>query len=334
MLRTIQTPHLRPIVSAGQVITAATPSATINIGAGDYSAVARNSAGKATLTRRSPQPIRPGIVIGSPSGSIANGGYFTYDTDPSSASIVGETLGAAGSGDDGNFDFLAVDYRSAEDDRVSPLQTVVATSHGMRWIVARITAAGAISYGHNQIASVSLASSIYTITYKNAFARTPLAFVCPVATTQKSYLLSRTASTCTVSMFDASEAAENNAFHLIVVGWDRTRDTWGMERAVQVAQRKPRLECFRVNGTGTAAIALGSTDAALTDNGTGDYTLTWTKPFAFAPVVIPVGKAGRAQLKSATSSTAANIVTFGATGSAADDEFCALVMGFDCVDEQ
>lgn len=306
----------------------------MDIGPGDYSAAASASTGKFSLTRSNP-PIRAGIVIGSVGASIANGGYFTYDTDPASGSIVGEFLGAAGSGDDGTGDYLAIDYRNEFTDRVAPLQSLRASTHGMRWVVARITSAGVADIGSAHFSSISKASSVYTLTFRNAFARTPLVFCTPIAALQKSYrVTAKTASSVDISTFDASEAAEDNSFYFVAVGWDRKDDSWGMEKAVQIGYRKPRIECFRIDGTGTANLALGSTDAALVDNGTGDYSLTWTTPFLRAPIVLTIAKADRAQLASAASTTAANIVTFNATGSAADDEACVLVIGADCADEQ
>lgn len=45
---------------------------------------------------------------------------------------------------------------------------------------------------------------------------------------------------------------------------------------------------FRVDGTGTASILEGSTDATLTDNDTGDYTLTLSEGGARTMVVVGV----------------------------------------------
>lgn len=50
-----------------------------------------------------------------------------------------------------------------------------------------------------------------------------------------------------------------------------------MLREVKSTQRLVRELCFKVTGTGTAAINQGSPDATLVDNGTGDYTLTFAK---------------------------------------------------------
>lgn len=93
---------------------------------------------------------------------------------------------------------------------------------------------------------------------------------------------------------------------------------------------------FKVTGTGTAAINQGSTDATLTDNGTGDYTLTFTKPFARAPipVVTPLTTGIHAEVTSA-SSTAVRIKTFAvADGTTATDAvFFVHVLGYDSADE-
>lgn len=45
------------------------------------------------------------------------------------------------------------------------------------------------------------------------------------------------------------------------------------------AGRNKYSKYFKVDGTGTAAILSGGTQATLTDNGTGDYTLTFTPAF-------------------------------------------------------
>lgn len=59
-----------------------------------------------------------------------------------------------------------------------------------------------------------------------------------------------------------------------------------MLRDIKSPQRAMRMLSFRITGTGTAAIAEGGFDATLTDNGTGDYTLTFTNPFARLPTVV------------------------------------------------
>jgi hypothetical protein len=59
-----------------------------------------------------------------------------------------------------------------------------------------------------------------------------------------------------------------------------------MKRPVESAQRKLRLLALKVDGTGTASLGgPSSLEATLTDNGTGDYTITFDKAFTQVPVV-------------------------------------------------
>jgi len=111
----------------------------------------------------------------------------------------------------------------------------------------------------------------------------------------------------------------------------------GMSRSVKSTQRNPILLAFRVTGTGTAVIDEGTTDATLTDNGTGDYTLTFAQAFSRAPAVTAtcVATAGDAFACIHTvSTTAVRIVTFDATDgtTAKDTVFHVLVYGYDSAD--
>lgn len=327
MLRSLKSPHIGTHITAGLVSTTAT--ASMSVGAGDFLTVTRNSAGKTTLTRYR-APIRPGIVLAQAFTSIANGGYGTYDTDPSSASVVSEFLDASGSGDDGLGFVLAVDYLNEFTDRTSPYQGVTNTARSPRIMGFKISSAGAAAIGGTQSSSVSKATSVYTTTFARAFGRDCMVFCTPIAAAQKACNVTAvSASACSVATFSSAEAAEDNSFYMLVVGWDAKDEQWGGNKRIQVPQLKPRLETFRVSGSGTAAIALGSTDASLVDNGTGDYSLTWTTPFAREPIVICTAKAGRAQCLSAATTTGVNIGSFGATGTAADDDINVFVLGYD-----
>jgi hypothetical protein len=99
-------------------------------------------------------------------------------------------------------------------------------------------------------------------------------------------------------------------------------------------QRLPRQLHFKVDGTGSASILIGSRDATLADNGTGDYTLTFAKPFARLPVVVASSITAGAviQIASATA-TACQIVVKDTAGSALDVDFMVIVQGFDAADE-
>jgi hypothetical protein len=331
MLRSLKNPHIGALLSGALVSTTAT--ATVNVGAGDFPTCTRNSAGKTTLTRYR-APIRPGIVLAQAYTSIANGGYGTYDTDPASGAVVSEFLDAAGSGDDGLGFVLTLDYLNEFTDRTgSQLQGVANTCRNARLMGFKVTAAGAVGVGGTQ-ASMAIASSVYTATFQRAFGRDCMVWCTPIAAAQKACNVTAvSASACSVATFSAAEAAEDNSFYMLVLGWDAKDEHYGMNKLIQVPQRKPRLEAFRISGSGTASIALGSTDASLVDNGTGNYTLIWNRPFVREPIVIATAKAGRAQCLAAATNTGVAVGSFGATGTAADDDINVLVLGFDAADE-
>lgn len=108
-----------------------------------------------------------------------------------------------------------------------------------------------------------------------------------------------------------------------------------MLRELKGTQRLPRVLALRVDGTGTASILEGQFDATLTDNGTGDYTLTWVKPFARVPVVQATTLlADSVAYIHAVSASAVTIRVRTVAGSpaAVDADFHVHVIGSDAVD--
>lgn len=107
-----------------------------------------------------------------------------------------------------------------------------------------------------------------------------------------------------------------------------------MKRSIKGSQRLPRLIAFEVDGTGTAAIGEGASEAALTDNGTGDWTLTFTVPFLRAPVVTSGCKTATGYVElSVISTTAVRVLGKKTTdNSALDVKFQLHVLGWDTAD--
>lgn len=109
-----------------------------------------------------------------------------------------------------------------------------------------------------------------------------------------------------------------------------------MKRQIQSPQRGMRALAFRVVGTGTASISEGSSDAALTYNGVGDYTLTFSEPFSRIPSCIPAALAADQVASIGTVSITAvqvKIRTVSGTPAAADGDFQLIVMGSDVPDQ-
>lgn len=97
-----------------------------------------------------------------------------------------------------------------------------------------------------------------------------------------------------------------------------------------IRQSKAETFCFRVDGTGTAAISEGKYHGTLTDNGTGDYTITFDRPFRRVPVVtVGLETAAVRHELSSISTTAVRIKTFGYNNTTATDaKFHLIVVGF------
>lgn len=109
-----------------------------------------------------------------------------------------------------------------------------------------------------------------------------------------------------------------------------------MQRQIESPQRMPRMLAFRVDGTGTASILEGQFDGALTDNGTGDYTITFTKAFVRVPVISALPLATDIALSvSAVSASSVRVLarSIGAAPAAADVDFHLQVLGFDTADQ-
>lgn len=64
----------------------------------------------------------------------------------------------------------------------------------------------------------------------------------------------------------------------------------GFSRGVKSRQRLVHIISARVDGTGTAALLSGSKELTLTDNGAGDYTLTFAQAFKQIPQVFVQSK--------------------------------------------
>lgn len=109
-----------------------------------------------------------------------------------------------------------------------------------------------------------------------------------------------------------------------------------MRREVKSPQRQMRLMAFHVDGTGTAALTQGSTQAALTDNGVGDYSLVYSQSLGRAgmPVATPI-TADVVCIVSASTILGCTVKCFDATDgtTAKDADFYLHVIGAEVADE-
>lgn len=330
MLRGIKHPHLRPRLQGLKLTTAAAGTAVLDIGSEEASAV-RASAGKATIT---PGEVfsREGLTLVTPGADVAQGGYGTYDTTHAGTTLTSLFSQKDGTADDGTGYVFTLGYLDTETIRLEPYQSVRTPCQAPRLMAFRLTSAGAIGLGKSQ-ATNSLASGVHTLTFTDAFGRACVAIASPIAAARKSVRVTSTsASQVAIEGFDpvTDDDVEAIDMYVVVLGWNHPDEHGGHRRVVQCPQIAPRIEAYAIDGTGTPALGLGSTDGTLTTNGTGDYSVTFKQPFAREPIVIVTGKDYPAQLAEAATTTGFNCLAFDeTTHAAADDDIYALVIGFD-----
>lgn len=104
---------------------------------------------------------------------------------------------------------------------------------------------------------------------------------------------------------------------------------------VQCPQRKTRVMGVIVDGTGTAALGgFCANNMALTDNGTGDYTLTYDLPFGQVPSVVATPVTDNIICKIGTNAVGSvQVLTENLSGSATDADFHVIIMGSDSADQ-
>ncbi len=107
-----------------------------------------------------------------------------------------------------------------------------------------------------------------------------------------------------------------------------------MLREIKGTQRAPRLLAIKLDGTGTAALNEGANDAALTDTGPGDYLLTFTNPFARAPVVVVTPITAATLVRVVILAASVQVLCFAVDGTTPKDaDVEVLVLGWDTPDQ-
>lgn len=106
-------------------------------------------------------------------------------------------------------------------------------------------------------------------------------------------------------------------------------------QAVSCPQRLMRVMSVKVDGTGTAALTgTCALNMTLTDNGTGDYTLTFDIPYKRAPEVIATAITDNIVCKLGTVAVGSiQILTENLSGTATDADFHVIILGSDTVDQ-
>lgn len=101
-------------------------------------------------------------------------------------------------------------------------------------------------------------------------------------------------------------------------------------QTIEHVQRKMQVLSLRKSGLGTPTIAgSAATFCSITDNGTGDYTISFTSaPFAQTPeVMVTPSTPGTAVAVTAVSNLAVTVQVTDLAGVAAEGNFHIMIMG-------
>ena len=110
----------------------------------------------------------------------------------------------------------------------------------------------------------------------------------------------------------------------------------GLLRDVKAPQRQQISMAFKILDTaGTPTLSIGSQDGTITDNGVGDYTVTFARAFEREPVVMATPmENGRMCNIFTVSASSVRLKSWQADGTTAEDASLAvLVTGWYAADE-
>lgn len=109
----------------------------------------------------------------------------------------------------------------------------------------------------------------------------------------------------------------------------------GFARTVKSPQRLIRAMSAKVDGTGTVALSgTCANDMSLTDNGTGDYTLTFDVAYERVPEVLvtPVTADVVARIGTVAAGSVQILLAKASDQAAVDGDFHVLIIGSDALD--
>lgn len=107
------------------------------------------------------------------------------------------------------------------------------------------------------------------------------------------------------------------------------------KQAVTCPQQRVSLLSLKVDGTGTASLSgTCALNCSLTDNGTGDYTITFLNPFLRVPEAVATAITDDIYCKIGTIAVGSvQVLTENLSGAATDADFHLMVVGSFSVDQ-
>lgn len=342
MLRDVRHRHIKPRLVPFQLTTTSAPSATLNIGYGDYTVSRGGTAGAGNLTHRDGFS-RAGLFFATQ--STGQGYYAALNATSTDKNVFPYALlDHSGSAVDGSIEGFCFGWDST-DLSLAKLQRVAATNTAPRIIWGKVTGAtGAVAIGKSDFSVTRSGTGTYTISFRKAFAFTPAIMITAIGTSTtvavNSLHLNKNANSVVVLIYDESQSTVDADFYICAVGSDARSDAGKGRESLQNSQRNPRIIAGQIAlASGTPSLSIGGTSGGidftnLTDTGTGDFSVTIAAPFAREPAIFLTTTTQRAQVHSYSNNTIRMLLK-AANGNNSDTDGVTniLVIGSDTLDE-
>ena len=321
MLREVINKHFKPrIVPFSYTTTAST--ATMNVGAGDFTVV-RTGAGEVTLTARE-SFSRTCFIYATPSATP--GAYVRWNLDdPAKAVFSLNTLNAnATVAPEGTVDGFAFGFDST-DLSFCKSQRVSSTLNRTRIVWAKITGTtGAVAIGQRGITCSRTVAGTYAIKFTPGFGTIPVIMATGISTAGvvNCNFSAKTAAGVTITTAPQTATLTDADFYVMAIGQDSMSDGGKNRSILMNNQRKPRIVAGQINNvSGTITIGVGGATGGadfntVVDTGAGDFSVTIASAFAREPALF----ATTASLRIMANYTAgvARFVCRNSTGAASD----------------
>lgn len=277
MKREIKHEHLRSRLIPFRIdSTGGTPS--ITFGKDEFlAALTDNGAGDTTATFKEPFARTPVCVaMGNSTGGI--GRVITCN----STTVRVANINGSGGGADGDIGGLVVGWDSTNTDVVT-IASLLGSFANTFICAGQVTGAdGTVTSGGADVVCTRVSQGVYTLTFKKGFGLPPIVFA-NARRTGSSYTTTNgaiTGASVEIRTADDGAAVQDYDFNFMICGVSNTQAHVRRGEIVSSSQRKPVFLAFVITITaGVPAITVGGTDGSVTDNGVGDYTITFTRPF-------------------------------------------------------
>jgi hypothetical protein len=322
MLREITNKHIKPRISPFKVTTTAS-GVTVNSGYGDFTAT-RAGAGQVVLTDR--QGYSRSALVFLTQGT-SDGYYAAYQSATTNTKDFPIRLFVQnGTAAEGILEGFTFGWDSS-DLGLTKVQRVAATNNAPRIIWTKISSSGVPQINASDF-SATAASGVYNITYKKAFARTPIVMANSIDSTSSvgisAKITNSTAAGCTITMSPESTTPGACQFYFCAIGSDAQSDSAKGRMPIQTSQRKTRILAAQVTmASGVPSITVGAETggadfSGIVDNGAGDFSLTFATPFAREPAVFVTTSNQRSQLSTAATTAGCRVLIKAANGDNTD----------------